>query len=477
MPVSSHYHPDSRQEQLGPAFYDAVEPAAFPDLRLRFRNQEWADRIGLGSLDDTEWLAHFGRFEPLPDNLATPLALRYHGHQFQTYNPELGDGRGFLFAQVRDGRNRLLDLGTKGSGRTPWSRGADGRLTLKGGVREVLATEMLEALGCYTSKTLSLIETGEDLLRHDEPSPSRSSVLVRLSHSHVRIGTFQRLERLGQRDELRRLVDYCIETYWPEAADDPDPVAGLLGCVVRAVADMTAEWWVAGFVHGVLNTDNVVITGESFDYGPWRFLPHLDPYFTAAYFDHMGLYAFGRQPGAMVWNLEQLARSLAPLSQGAKLQGRVGAFESRFDQAVVKRTFTRLGLEVPEPWGEARALVGRFYEAMEASHIPFQRPFFDLVGGADPGRLEASAEASIYQSSHWAEVIGQLRTCEPLPGAVTVGEASYWQSAEPVAMHVRDVEAIWRAIADDDNWEPFTDMISAVRTMARAHQDLGLGWR
>ncbi|MFV8835365.1 protein adenylyltransferase SelO family protein [Aquisalimonas sp.] len=477
MPVSSRYHPDSRHEALGPAFYDAVEPAPFPDLRLRFRNQQWADRVGLGTLDDTEWLTHFGRFEPLPDNLATPLALRYHGHQFQTYNPELGDGRGFLFAQVRDERDRLLDLGTKGSGRTPWSRGADGRLTLKGGVREVLATEMLEALGCYTSKSLSLIETGEDLVRHDEPSPTRSSVLVRLGHSHVRIGTFQRLERLGQRDELRRLVDYCIETYWPEAADEPDPVAGLLSCVVRATADMTAEWWVAGFVHGVLNTDNVVITGESFDYGPWRFLPHLDPYFTAAYFDHMGLYAFGRQPGVMVWNLEQLARSLAPLSQAAKLQGRVGAFESRFDQSVVTRTFTRLGLHTPEPWSEARALVGRFYEAMEATHVPFQRPFFDLVGGASPERMDASTEASTYRSAHWAGVIDELRACDPLPSAASVAEAPYWRLDGPVAMQVREVEAIWAAIADDDNWEPFTDAVSAMRMMAHAHRELGVVWR
>src|SRR5271170_7670008 len=139
------------------------------------------------------------RFEPLPGNLEKPLALRYHGHQFDVYNPALGDGRGFLFAQLQDDAGRLLDLGTKGSGQTPWSRGGDGRLTLKGGVREVLATEMLEALGVYTSKSFSLFETGEKLTRGDEPSPTRSSVLVRLGHSHIRIGTFQRLAALKDR--------------------------------------------------------------------------------------------------------------------------------------------------------------------------------------------------------------------------------------------------------------------------------------
>src|SRR5206468_8151249 len=139
-------------------------------------------------------------FEPLPDNLREPLALRYHGHQFRVYNPEIGDGRGFLFAQMRSGDGRLLDLGTKGSGRTPWSRFGDGRLTLKGGVREVLAAEMLEALGVPTSRAFSLIETGEALTRGDEPSPTRSAVLTRLSWSHIRFGTFQRLAYLDRAD-------------------------------------------------------------------------------------------------------------------------------------------------------------------------------------------------------------------------------------------------------------------------------------
>jgi uncharacterized protein YdiU (UPF0061 family) len=129
-------------------------------------------------LSDAEWEAHFARFEPLPDNMPEPLAMRYHGHQFRTYNPDIGDGRGFLFAQVRDDKSRLLDLATKGSGQTPYSRFGDGRLTLKGGVREVLAAEMLEALGVNTSKAFSLYETGEALTRGDEPSPTRSSVLV-----------------------------------------------------------------------------------------------------------------------------------------------------------------------------------------------------------------------------------------------------------------------------------------------------------
>ena len=142
-----------------------------------------------------------------------PLALRYHGHQFRVYNPEIGDGRGFLYAQLRDGLDRLLDLATKGSGTTPYSRRGDGRLTLKGGVREILATEMLEALGVNTSKSFSLIETGEELMRGDEPSPTRSAVLVRLSHSHIRIGTFQRMAAEGDANAMAAVGQLLFDDF------------------------------------------------------------------------------------------------------------------------------------------------------------------------------------------------------------------------------------------------------------------------
>src|SRR5438067_5950471 len=176
MPLSPAYRPDPKFPELGPEFADQVAAAAFPETILRYRNDRAAATVGLERLSDAEWIAHFGRFEPLPNNIDPPLAQRYHGHQFRVYNPELGDGRGFLFAQLREAEtNRLLDLGTKGSGQTPWSRTADGRLTLKGGVREVLATAMLEALGVPTSRSFSLIETGEALQRTDEPSPTRGS--------------------------------------------------------------------------------------------------------------------------------------------------------------------------------------------------------------------------------------------------------------------------------------------------------------
>src|SRR5579871_1956260 len=206
MPVSPRYRPDPVFARLGPEFADPVRPAEFPATIVRHRQQRAAAGVGLDTLTEDEWLAHFGRFQPLPGNLAEPLAMRYHGHQFRVYNPDIGDGRGFLFAQLREvGADRLLDLGTKGSGQTPYSRFGDGRLTLKGGVREVLAAAMLEALGVPTSRAFSLIETGEALQRHDEPSPTRSAVLTRLSYSHIRFGSFQR-HAFHQKPNLLRII-------------------------------------------------------------------------------------------------------------------------------------------------------------------------------------------------------------------------------------------------------------------------------
>src|SRR5687767_9901198 len=314
------YRPDPLILTLGAEFYDAVEAARFPQCVPRFLNDRWAERIGL-SLDEGGWTKHFCRFEPLADNLPGALALRYHGHQFRVYNPEIGDGRGFTFAELREDRGRLLDLGTKGSGQTPYSRHADGRLTLKGGVREILATEMLEALGVNTSKTFALFETGEALERGDEPSPTRSSVLTRLSHGHIRIGTFQRLAFFGEEDNIRKLVRYCLEQLYadPPGAEDKENALRLFDLVSQATATLAASYLAAGFVHGVLNSDNINVTGESFDYGPWRFTPEWDPAFTAAYFDHYGLYSFARQPEAIHWDLAQFAGCLSLVTDAPPL--------------------------------------------------------------------------------------------------------------------------------------------------------------
>lgn len=463
--MNADFRPETIHAALGPAFYDPVRPAEFPAAILRFRNDRWAARIGLDGLSDADWLRRFAHFEPLPGSLPGPIALRYHGHQFRSYNPDLGDGRGFLYAQARDlVDGRLLDLGTKGSGQTPWSRTADGRLTLKGGVREILATEMLEALGVYTSKTFSLVETGEALVRGDEPSPTRSSVLVRLSHSHIRIGTFQRLAAFEQWDDMRALVDHAIAHYWPDAVG----AAGLYDAVVGAVARLGAEWFAAGFVHGVLNTDNINLTGESFDYGPWRFLDRFDPGFTAAYFDHSGLYAFARQPEALQWNLARLGECLLPLASRDAIEPTFESFPDRFKAALARQTSARLGLE---PAGQP--LMHAFWGAMQATSPPFQQVFHDLLGGALPERLAASPIRSVFETAAWAEVIEGLRGLDPTPG-LAAALAHPAAGRPPETMVIDEVEAIWSAIESADDWAPLHAKVAAVRETGAMNRALGL---
>jgi uncharacterized protein YdiU (UPF0061 family) len=287
MPTSAIYKPSHAILELSDKFYDPVRPANFPKAIRRYANISAATSVGLGQLTDEEWQTYFHSFKPLPGGLPEPLALRYHGHQFQSYNDRLGDGRGFLYAQLSSTDNRLLDLATKGSGQTPWSRAGDGRLTLKGAVREALATEMLEVLGVNTSKTFCFFETGEDLERNDEPSPTRSAVLTRLGHSHIRFGTFQRQFALKDKQALNELCEYVRRHFYPAATD----IADLLKQIVAKTASLCASWMIGGFVHGVLNTDNMNVNGESFDYGPYRFLPKYDPEFTAAYIYNGGLYS------------------------------------------------------------------------------------------------------------------------------------------------------------------------------------------
>jgi len=452
-PQAAPYQADLRILPLAGWIADPVEPARFPAQTLRFRNDRWACAVGLGALDDAGWTAHFARFEPLADNLQEPLALRYHGHQFRVYNPDLGDGRGFLFAQLRDAEGRLLDLGTKGSGQTPWSRQGDGRLTLKGAVREILATEMLEALGVNTSKTFSVVETGEELWRGDEPSPTRSAVLVRLSHGHVRIGTFQRLRVLKESAHMEALIAYCLENFpgAPPPDDVPQrdhPAVILMHQVVERLADMAASYMVAGFVHGVLNTDNMNVTGESFDYGPWRWLPRWDPEFTAAYFDQTGLYAFGRQPEAIAWNCAQLAGALLLLVPEEPLMAALERFGALYRDAMMRRFCWRLGVARRNPEDDL-AMIRAAEEYMREAGVSPDRLFYDHRGGR-------AAPAGAFGEA--------LRGREPVDAAAA---SSMPENGAPPTLVIDEVERIWTAISENDDWRVLHGKIAEIRELGR----------
>ncbi len=443
------FHPERAIDEVAYFLGDPVEAAPFPRHILRWRNDRAAAGVGLSSLDNEEWIEHFGRFHPLAGSLPQPLALRYHGHQFRVYNPEIGDGRGFLLAQMRDAQGRLMDLGTKGSGQTPWSRSGDGRLTLKGAVREILATEMLEALGVGTSRTFSVIETGEQLYRGDEPSPARSAVLVRLNHGHIRIGSFQRLATLGLDDELERLVAYSLRYYYGEEMGDDGP-SRFLAHVARRTAWMAGSFMAAGFVHGVLNSDNINISGESFDYGPWRFAPTFDAGFTAAYFDSAGLYAFGRQAEAIHWNVVQLAIALKPLAETDALAAAVGEFAPAYRQALVDRMLWRLGL-LPNGNEEDSALVGAIEHALVESQHSIDGFFADWAGG------DVHRDEPAYSTDAFA----------PLRDIIS-GYRGVIDAVPRCPMLIEDVESIWTPIASHDDWSLFHTRIDAIRRVGAA---------
>ena len=419
--------------ELGDGFYDPVAPAALNLVGVRYFDDALSVALGL-NLSSAQVTDHFLRFKPLPESLLEPLALRYHGHQFRHYNPDIGDGRGFLFAQC-EADGKLLDFGTKGSGTTPFSRSGDGRLTLLGGVREVLAANYLQSLGVNTSRAFALIETDEALQRHDEPSPTRAAVLTRLSHSHIRFGTFQRHAFYEDREALERLSEYCIRHFYSEVTSTEE----MFDRVVSASANTVASWMAAGFVHGVMNTDNMNITGESFDYGPYRFLPTLDPGFTAAYFDHGGLYAFGRQPEAMAWNLAQLAQALSLICEDAALIEAMNDFAPRYQTALNAHVFRRLGLAPKMPELDTGFVRDTFIYLQE-SQVPWPEFWHDWQGGAD--RIK-SDQIGTYDAG-WIDQLKTYDVVSPRP-----------ETDAPESLLYDEIGEIWQPIADSDDWTAF----------------------
>lgn len=468
---------ESALENLGEDYYDAVEPAKFPQHVLRFRNDDVIRQIGLSpeAVSDRNIIQAFGRFED-----RTPfLALRYHGYQFRNYNPFLGDGRGFLYGQVRATNGKLYDFGTKGSGTTPYSRGGDGRLTLKGGLREVLASEALHALGVNTSRTLSLIETGEALQRGDEPSPTRSSVMVRFSHSHIRFGTFERLKYIKRPDLAKKLLDHVLEIYYPHITlkDEQDRYAQFFTELSERLATLVAQWMSVGFCHAVLNTDNMSITGESFDYGPYAFLDQYNPKFTAAYFDYSGLYRYSNQPGACYWNLEKLAVALDGVVDLGNMEAGLTQFQPTYAQVYCDRLLKKLGfsleLAAKLPEGLPQNLIARTLTLLEENHVGYHNFFYRLSQQFTPnwqtGLENILLTINQHSNASSNELLDQWRQLYhqaliQLPADKMPEVKNCLENANPKTVLLRsNIEAVWNPIAEEDFWRPFYQLLEKVQ--------------
>lgn len=456
-------------EQLGDDYFDPVAAAQFPQHQLRFRNDDLLPILGLDpqQVRDADFIEAFGQFQ----GVRPFLALRYHGYQFGEYNRFLGDGRGFLYGQIRASDGQLYDLGTKGSGTTPYSRGGDGRLTLKGGVREVIAAEALHRLGVRTSRCLSLVETGEALWRGDEPSPTRSSVMIRMQQSHIRFGTFERLDALDRKDLIVALLDHVIAYYYPHLQTEGDRYAHFYAELVQRVAELVAQWMSAGFCHAVLNTDNMAITGESFDYGPYAFIPTFDPRFTAAYFDYSGRYSYANQPAICEWNLEMLQRPLQRVIPIADLDAGLATFEEHYHRAYKERMLHRLGLEATsEP--DTSELLKLTLQFLQASQIGYHEFFADLTQQFSPTwrdeveqvfphiQIQDDPLRLLWQQWKTAYFNQLLHRSQDEINQVR-DRLRRWN---PQTVPVRPlIEAAWTPITEADNWEVFNTLVAQIR--------------
>ncbi|NET70220.1 MAG: YdiU family protein [Sphaerospermopsis sp. SIO1G2] len=453
-------------ESLGNDYYDEVAAEEFPQHILRWRNDAVLPQLGLDptTVKDEDFITAFGKFQ----GRKPFLALRYHGYQFGQYNPHLGDGRGFLYGQVRGIDHELYDFGTKGSGRTPYSRGGDGMLTLKGGVREVLAAEVLNRLGVRTSRCLSMIETGLGLWRGDEPSPTRSSVMIRMSKSHIRFGTFERLHYLKRTDLTQKLLDHVIDEYYQNLSNETDKYALFYAELVKRVAELVAQWMAAGFCHAVLNTDNMSITGESFDYGPYAFIPNYDIYFTAAYFDYYRRYCYGQQPSICHLNLELLQEPLKAIIDIRDLQHGLSKFSKYYRIEYRHLMLKKLGFE-DSSFPEADDLLELTITFLQESKINYHQFFADMARTFsikwrdEPGLVMNGSEivpagGALVAFDNWCILYHKILN-NFAPEQIEV-IAQTLTKYNPQANLLRPViEEIWQPIVEADNWQPFYDLV------------------
>src|SRR5512135_834863 len=291
-------------------FYVPWRPVAVPAPRLLFLNHSLAAELGLDvtSLEGPAGAATFAG-NALPDG-AEPLAQAYAGHQFGGFSPQLGDGRAVLLGEVIDRGRRRRDIALKGSGRTPFARGGDGKAAVGPMLREVLIGEAMHALGIPTTRALAVVATGEPVYR-ERTLPG--AVLTRVAASHIRVGTFEFFAARGDMQRVRKLAEYAIARHDPALAGAPQPFLALLQAVAERQAALVAQWMNVGFIHGVMNTDNMAISGETIDYGPCAFMEAYDPAAVFSSVDQRGRYAFSNQPDIACWNLARLAEALLPL--------------------------------------------------------------------------------------------------------------------------------------------------------------------
>jgi uncharacterized protein YdiU (UPF0061 family) len=447
---------DNTYTRLPEDLFQTAEPARVREPRVVVLNHRLASQLGLNleSLSADAAAAIFSG-QALPPG-SQPIAQAYAGHQFGGFTM-LGDGRAILLGEHRTPAGRLVDIQFKGSGRTRFSRGGDGRAALGPMLREYIVSEAMAALGIPTTRSLAVVTTGEPVYR---ATPQRGAVLTRVAASHLRIGTFEYAARRSE-ESLRALADYAIARHDPELVESPDKYLEFFRAVAERQAGLIARWQLVGFIHGVMNTDNVAISGETIDYGPCAFMDVYDPDTVFSSIDQGGRYAYGNQPGIMQWNLARLAETLLPLIDTdtdkavAAVMEVLEAFPARFESHWLAGMRAKLGLRSEEP-GDGE-LITALLTWMRRSKADFTNTFRDLAEDSLGGERYQSAEFETWHAT-WRERLS--RDGQPL--AVVLDRM---RSVNPAIIpRNHRVEEALSAAEERDNLEPLHRLLNAVQS-------------
>jgi uncharacterized protein YdiU (UPF0061 family) len=453
---------DNSYSRLPETFYSRVEPVRVPEPRLIRLNDALAGHLGI----DRSWLRSDAAVRTFAGNEipegAEPIATVYAGFQFGSWNPRLGDGRAILLGELigRDGIR--YDVQLKGSGRTPYSRSGDGKAPLGPVLREYVVSEWMAAVGVPTSRSLAAVTTGEQVFREAGPVPG--AVLTRVAQSHIRVGTVQYFASRGDENAVRILLDHVIDRHFPDARSAENSYRAMLDGVIARQADLVARWLAVGFIHGVMNTDNMLLSGETIDYGPCAFLDEYDPQKVLSSIDHGGRYAYGNQPAIAHWNLASLAEAMFFLLDDdreqafASAQSALDEFPGRLLSARRRTMLEKIGLTTQRE--EDDRLIDDLLSTMAAARADFTLTFRGLTELADPA--DVAEIDSIYQLpetlvpwlTRWRERVA-------LESAVTPAERRRRMAAANPCFLPRNhlVEEVIAAAVTHDDFQPFNDLV------------------
>jgi len=403
---------------------------------------------------------------------ATPIAQAYAGHQFGGFSPQLGDGRALLLGEVIDCHGQRRDIAFKGSGRTPFSRGGDGKAALGPVLREYLMGEAMHALGIPTTRALAAVATGEQVLREAGPLPG--AVLTRVAASHLRVGTFQFFATRGTPEQLETLADYAIARHHPAHAHDPQPYLALLRAVTERQAALIARWMGVGFIHGVMNTDNMTISGETIDYGPCAFMDAYDPATVFSSIDRQGRYAYGNQPGIAQWNLARLAETLLPLLHAdadaavALATEVVNAFPVRYQHHWRAELRRKLGLVTDLPQDDA--LASDWLDLLQAQRADFTLAHRHLADALLPGEL-AALRSQFSDPGALGAWLARWQTRQASEAAPPESRAEQMRLANPLYIaRNHQVEAALSAAVEQGDQGPFERLLSVLQQPFQAQE-------